>query len=175
MNFLGWAMTVRFWVLSTIALVSLSASGSAQTVLGEFKHWTAVANKEAKGKLCVAVAEPSKSAYSQPTKGRDQPMFFLSRFPSKDIQTEVSTILGYPIAANAKVVVQVDGTSTFTMFTEKDTAWLPDEEDAALVKAMREGDEMVVRGTSRRGTITTDTYSLAGVTAAVNAILKACP
>jgi hypothetical protein len=40
---------------------------------------------------------------------------------------------------------------------------------------MRKGDEMVVRGKSRRGTITTDTYSLSGVTKAVDAITKVCP
>jgi hypothetical protein len=153
----------------------LSASGSAQTVLGEFKKWVAYAEKEAKGKLCAAVAEPSTSTYSQSIKGRDSALFFLSRFPAKDVRTEGSTVLGYPIAANTKILVQIDGTSTFTMFAEKDAAWLPDDRDAALVEAMRNGDEMIVRGTSRRGTITTDTYSLDGVTAAVNAITKACP
>jgi hypothetical protein len=33
---------------------------------------------------------------------------------------------------------------------------------------------MVIKGTSSRGTLTTDTYSLAGFTAAYNAIEQAC-
>jgi hypothetical protein len=33
---------------------------------------------------------------------------------------------------------------------------------------------MIVKGTSSRGTLTTDTYSLSGFTAAFNAISKAC-
>jgi hypothetical protein len=40
---------------------------------------------------------------------------------------------------------------------------------------MRAGSTMVVKGTSARGTRTTDTYSLKGVSAALDAIDKACP
>ena len=40
--------------------------------------------------------------------------------------------------------------------------------------AMKGGKAMVVKGTSSRGTLTTDTYSLAGFTAAYAAIGKAC-
>ncbi|MGB1026239.1 MAG: invasion associated locus B family protein, partial [Rhodospirillaceae bacterium] len=39
---------------------------------------------------------------------------------------------------------------------------------------MKRGRDMIVKGTSSRGTVTTDTYSLSGVTAAMNAIDKAC-
>ena len=45
---------------------------------------------------------------------------------------------------------------------------------ATTVEAMKRGTEMVVRGISSRGTRTTDTYSLSGVTAAMNEIDKAC-
>jgi len=39
---------------------------------------------------------------------------------------------------------------------------------------MRAGLTMVVKGTSSRGTLTTDTYSLRGFTAAYDAMQKAC-
>ena len=39
---------------------------------------------------------------------------------------------------------------------------------------MRKGRTMVVTGTSTRGTLTTDTYSLSGFTKASRAIAKAC-
>ena len=44
----------------------------------------------------------------------------------------------------------------------------------ALVEAMRTGSAMVIKGTSNRGTTTTDTYSLSGTSAAYEAINKAC-
>jgi hypothetical protein len=39
---------------------------------------------------------------------------------------------------------------------------------------MRNGSAMVIKGTSNRGTTTTDTYSLSGTSQAYEAINKAC-
>jgi hypothetical protein len=68
----------------------------------------------------------------------------------------------------------IDG-KQFSLFTDDDTAWGGDAKvDSALVAAMKAGATMIVKGTSARGTLTTDTYSLAGFTAAHKAIDKAC-
>ena len=63
----------------------------------------------------------------------------------------------------------------FQLFTDGDSAWVrKNKVEKALVKAMRSGVNMVVRGVSSRGTKTKDTYSLAGITSALKAIGKAC-
>ena len=63
--------------------------------------------------------------------------------------------------------VDIDG-QKFTMFTKKDGAWMANPaEERKLVAAMKAGREMVVSGVSARGTQTTYTYSLSGVTAAI--------
>ena len=55
------------------------------------------------------------------------------------------------------------------------TAWLASSSDEpGFVQAFKAGSQMVVRGTSQRGTDTVDTYSLSGATAAMNAIDAAC-
>ena len=57
----------------------------------------------------------------------------------------------------------------------KEWAWLDNEtRQGALVNAMKRGNELVFKGTSERGTLTTDSYSLKGATAAMKAIDKAC-
>jgi hypothetical protein len=48
-------------------------------------------------------------------------------------------------------------------------------DEGVLVAAMRSGSTMSVQGTSSRGTVSTDTYSLSGVSAALDAIAKECP
>ena len=54
-------------------------------------------------------------------------------------------------------------------------AWtISEEEDARLIKFMKLGNEMIVRGISSRGTKTIDTYSLKGFSAAFTAIRKVC-
>ena len=62
------------------------------------------------------------------------------------------------------------------LFTQDDAAWAADKEtDQELVQAMIRGHSMVVKGTSSRGTATTDSYSLLGFTKAHKAINTACP
>ena len=61
------------------------------------------------------------------------------------------------------------------MFTKGRNAWNRDAQvDRAMVEAMKGGSELVIKGTSQRGTLTTDTYSLNGFSAALAAIMKAC-
>ena len=61
------------------------------------------------------------------------------------------------------------------MIPDGSGAWLASAADEpGFVAAMKAGKSLVVKGTSTRGTETTDTYSLAGATAALDAANKAC-
>ena len=62
-----------------------------------------------------------------------------------------------------------------------DSIWQSDQLNASDLSpeplsllAMIAGATMSVQGTSSRGTLTTDTYSLSGITAALNAIAREC-
>ena len=67
------------------------------------------------------------------------------------------------------------GSKSWNLFTDGSSAWAPTaSEDKAIVKAMRAGSSMVVKGTSSRGTLTTDTYSLLGFSKALGDINQAC-
>ena len=168
-------MRANLFILAILGSVAFTAAASAQTTLGEFNKWSAYAFNDSDGKMCVASSEPIASKYSQPIKGRDSVLFLITRFPDEKVDNEPSTVIGYPFATDAKVTIEIDGKSEFTMFTDDDLAWLADEHDSTVVDAMRKGSQMIVEGTSRRGTVTKDTYSLAGVTAAIAAITKECP
>ena len=50
-----------------------------------------------------------------------------------------------------------------------------DKDDATIVRSMVKGLALSVRGTSKKGTFSLDTYSLRGFSAARKAIVKACP
>ena len=82
--------------------------------------------------------------------------------------------LAIPTSRAVRVSVDVDG-KKFKLFTKGGNAWATDASaDKALVAAMKAGRRMIIKGTSSRGTLTTDTYSLSGLTAAIKAIDKAC-
>jgi hypothetical protein len=83
-------------------------------------------------------------------------------------------IVGYSFKEQSSVSVDIDG-NKFTMFTKNDGAWMANPtEERQLVGAMKAGRSMVVSGVSSRGTQTTYTFSLSGVTASISAADKAC-
>ena len=87
---------------------------------------------------------------------------------------EASFEAGYAFKKDSEATVTIDG-KIFELFTDGDTAWNRDvKDDAKMVRAMRVGKQLVIRGISSRGTKTKDTYSLFGFTAAHNAINRAC-
>jgi hypothetical protein len=174
-------MTVRSFIAGGFILaVSATASlAQAPSSLGSFRDWNAYTHTDGEGKSCYIAAEPQKSEYSREISGRD-PAFFLittrvANDHAKSVKNEVSTIIGFPFKAESPVTVDIDG-KKFTMFTSADNAWFNDRaSEASFIEAMKGGNAMKVEGTSGRGTVTTDTYSLAGVTAGLDAIAEACP
>ena len=70
------------------------------------------------------------------------------------------------------VIVKVDQTS-FEFFGKEDAAWTKDK-DKEVIFAMKKGISMIIKGYSLRGTLTTDTYTLKGFTAAFNKLSSDC-
>ena len=162
---------------SLVAAAIAVAPAQAATSIGTFKQWGAYTSSDSNGKMCFVASQPQDSKYQPDNVSSRDPVFFMvTSIPAKNIRNEASTIIGYPFADNVKVTVEIDGDDKFTMFTEKDSAWIEDPtQESGLIAAMKGGVRMTVIGQSRRGTLTTDTYSLSGVTAALEAIAKECP
>ena len=165
---------IRGLFLLVCAGLVLGAAAAAQepTALGEFVDWAAYAYKNQGGNVCYIVSQPKKSA---PDGVKRDPVFFLVTHRSADkVKNEVNTIIGYPFKTGSSATVEVDD-NKFELFTSDDGAWSDSpERDSQLVGAMKAGSSMRVTGTSARGTVTTDTYSLSGVTAAMAKIDAAC-
>jgi Invasion associated locus B (IalB) protein len=106
----------------------------------------------------------------------------------KKVRNEVQTLIGYPLQPTSDSFTHsasIDGKSypmksipddPSTPNKDNEAAWLASMNDeSGFVAALKKGTSLVVTGTSLRGTKTTDTYSLGGVTQAMAAIDKACP
>lgn len=88
---------------------------------------------------------------------------------------EVSFTGGYPFAPDSTVEVDIGG-QKFNLFTEGESAWTGSpSDDQRLITALRSGSSAIVTGRSSRGTVTKDTFSLMGITAATNAARARCP
>lgn len=161
--------------LAVTALVAFATAAQAQqaTELGSFNAWTAWRATDASGQICYISATPTKS---EPAGANRDPIhFMIIHRKGLGTKNEVQTLIGYPFnTAKANASATVDGKS-YPMVTEGSAAWLASTGDeAGFVAAFKAGSQLVVKGTSQRGTNTTDTYSLSGATAAMNAIDTAC-
>jgi invasion associated locus B (IalB) protein len=149
-----------------------SAAPGAPTSIGSFKSWTAWTGKDSTGLICYISAEPASS--TPPGAKRDPIHFLVVHRKGLGTKNEVQTLIGYTIKKDAKPSAAIDGKS-YPMIADGGGAWLASAADeAGFVAALEKGTSLVVKGTSQRGTDTTDTYPLSGITAAMGAIDKAC-
>jgi hypothetical protein len=140
--------------------------------LGDFAAWSAFAFTENGKKACYMASQPTKDEGDYTNRG--DIFAIVTHRPAEKRQDEVSIVAGYTFEQDSAVEVAIDG-KRYSFFTQGDGAWAPDADtDAELVKRMIRGARMIVKGTSSRGTKTTDTYSLKGFTKAYRTISEAC-
>lgn len=141
--------------------------------IGSFDDWQAVTFEEGDNKGCYITSKPTKEEGDYTQRGRVYVL--VTHRPADQSFDVVSFVAGYAYEDGGEVTVAIDQTE-FELFTSADSAWAPDTAtDQQLVGAMKKGNQMVVKGTSSRGTLTTDTYSLSGFSSAYDAIAEACP
>ncbi|SHL27682.1 hypothetical protein SAMN05444414_10999 [Roseovarius marisflavi] len=94
--------------------------------------------------------------------------------PGAGVQGQITFTGGYPFAGGSTVNMNIGGTE-FELFTEGEWAWpASTSDDAKILAAMKRGAEAVLSARSSRGTITRDSFSLSGYTAAVEEAEKRC-
>lgn len=141
-------------------------------LLDQFNDWEAYAYDGANGRVCYMLSKPTQLRPSDRNHG--DVYFFITSRPSEGVRNEASVLVGYSFMENSTVTVDVDG-QKFQMFVDGDGAWVEDPaQEAALLAAMRAGRAMTVSGKSSRGTDTSYTFSLSGVTASSNRIAEEC-
>ena len=119
---------------------------------------------------CYIVSAPTKQSGNYNSRGEP----YLLVTTRKGAGDEINASSGYPYQTNSEVTVSIEG-KRFKLFTKDQNAWAYDAAaDAAMVKAMKSGNRMTVRGTSQRGTWSEDTYSLMGISAAYNRMKALC-
>ncbi len=101
-------------------------------------------------------------------------LLFVSYRPGKGVKGEVSFTGGYPFAGGSTVSLEISGNS-FELFTDGEWAWSASTgDDAKIITAMKRGSEAKLTGRSGRGTVTEDTFSLLGFTAALEEAEARC-
>jgi invasion protein IalB len=145
------------------------AAAPKPELIKQFGDWGAYSYQAAGGKVCYVLSVAKTKA---PPTGIDHGdnFFIVTQRPGQNISYEPQAMMGYPLKENSKVNVTIDN-KTFVMFTKDKAAWVENAaQEPALVAAMKTGHSLGIAATSKRGTGTSYTYSLAGISAALKQI-----
>jgi hypothetical protein len=150
-------------------------AGDAQpTLLGQYGDWGAYTASPGGKKVCFALGKPKTTKTDPAGRKRDPAYVFISTRPAEKVKNEVSIIIGYPFKADSDATAEI-GSAKFAMYTQNDGAWIKNvAEETRMVDAMRKGADLTVKGTSGRGTQSTDEYSLKGLSQALDKVEQEC-
>lgn len=165
------------------ALLAVGATGTYAQAQTESTNqvatetaWSVFEDKDPRE--CWAVSSPTETVNSRDgrvvavRRGDIQLMAFYR--PDAEVDGQLTFTGGYPFADGSTVNVTI-GDEEFELFTEGEWAWpASTADDAKIIAAMKRGTDAVLTARSSRGTITKDTFSLLGFTAAVEEAEKRC-
>jgi invasion protein IalB len=167
--------------IAILSVCALASPVSAQekmteqaTLLGQFGDWGAYKANPGGKLVCFALSKPTKAVTDPPGRNRDPSYAFVSTRPAEKVKNEVSVIVGYPQKPGVDASATI-GTASYVMYTQNDGAWVKNAaEEAQMVDAMRKGSDMVIKSISTHNTKTTDTYSLKGISDALDKVAAEC-
>jgi invasion protein IalB len=154
------------------------ASPTAQaTLLGQYGDWGAYTASPGGQKVCFALSKPTASSDIPPNRrnAANVVYLFISTRPAEKVSNEISVLVtGYAFKPNSEASVAIGGTS-FAMYTQNDGAWVKNAADETkMLDTMRKSADVVIKATTSRGTQTTDTFSLKGISQAVDRASQEC-
>lgn len=140
--------------------------------IATYGDWGAFLAEAGKEKTCYALAQPKDR---EPAKLKRDPAYvFISSRPGENIRNEVSIIMGFPMKDGGDAQADV-GSASFELISKGTNAWVKNPaKEAELIGAMKKGAKLIVKAASARGNVTTDSYSLSGLSQALDRVQKEC-
>ncbi len=162
----------KIFIFGAILVLSNVVEASDPKIIGEYNDWVAYVFMENNSKVCYMLSQPKKEEGNY--KQRGDVFALITHRPAEGSKHVFSYNAGYPYKPDSEVTVRIDN-QNFTLFTQGESAWAPDEAtDSKLASAIQRGNSLTVKGSSIRGTATTDTFGLKGSSAAYKAISAEC-
>ncbi|NQX80353.1 MAG: hypothetical protein HRT83_07405, partial [Hyphomicrobiaceae bacterium] len=165
--------TLMAFTVIFVTFVQVSAVSAQSTkIIKRFQDWVLYSHKGAPATICFISARPREK---KPNKfSKKESYFYISAWPDNGVKAEVSVNIRNELQNGSTVTAQIGG-ARYRLFTKGNKAFVEKpSEEIKLIEAMKRGSFMVVRATSRDGIKIVETYSLLGVTSAINSLRKGC-
>ncbi len=170
--------------LRTLALATILIAGTIGLIAGTigaamaqsssdqrrevFNDWQTFSAGSGNSKMCVALSFPKEIQPEGLNRG-DIAILVSHQLEFQDFDV-LQIKLGYPLEEGRPVKINIDGRQ-WDLFPDAENAWpISLEDNAAILRAMKAGQEMYVEGRSQLGNMTMDRYSLRGISAALRSI-----
>lgn len=144
-----------------------ASPGNARDALGIYGQWGAF--RDSKPYRCFAIAQPvrrSDSAW--------QPFASIAHWPGQRVRGQLHVRMSLERRADAPVILTI-GSQRFQLVAGTVNAWAPHPRvDAAIVAAIRSGEEMTISSVSAKGAPFNDRYRLQGAASAIDAAALGC-
>ena len=162
--------------LAGLAIATLGAGAApaqgAPKLVSQSGDWGVYMDTSGQGKICYALSQPKTRAPAGLS--RDPAYFFVSTRTAENVKNEISVVMGFPLKEGSDATLTI-GPASFDLYTRGSGAWVRNvAEENRLLDAMKRGKDVVVKSSSVRGNVTTDTYSLSGISAAVDRAAQEC-
>lgn len=166
-------------VACTIAVLAASGAWAQQVSTNQVAaktDWSVFEDTDPKE--CWAVSSPKETVNTRDGRvvavRRGEILLMAFYRPAAGVKGQLGFTGGYPFAGGSTVNLEVDG-SQYELFTEGEWAWPASAaDDAKIITSMKRGASAVLTARSGRGTVTKDTFSLLGFTAALEEAEKRC-
>ncbi len=164
------------FILLAVFFSSISYAATDTTQPRQLKvygDWGVYVYEENGHKVCFMAAAPYKSEGKYTKRG--EIFTFITNWTEDGTKNVFNVLTGYNYKTGSMVHVSIDGKKYLLPTTKGEMAWSDNSStDNALANAIQKGSKMLIKGTSQRGTLTTDSYSLKGSGNAYKAMNKAC-
>ena len=142
------------------------------SAIDKINDWGVYLAGAGKAKACYVLAEPKERAPKELK--RDPGYVFITHRPGENVRNEVSVVMGFDVKPDSTPKAEV-GSANFALIAKGPNLWLKNAaQETDFVNALRKSPRLIIKADSLRGNTTTDTYALAGVSAALDRIGKEC-
>ena len=163
------------------------ADAGKPLLVASFGDWGVYQTQAAKGRVCYTLAQPKDRAPADLK--RDPAYAFISDRPGEGVRNEISFIMGFDVANSPDAApadpkkkgadtgaMAIVGDQSFELLAKTANLWVKNAaKESQLIDQMRKAAKLQVKAASKKGHVTTDTYSLAGFTQALDRVQKDCP
>ena len=168
--------SLRTLLISLIGLSALllapAALAASPTKVGTYKDWKVYTHDIGGDTICFALAKPKTQSPKSVNHG--DVFFMVASWKSGVATQQPSLMAGYDLRSRPEPSVRI-GSDKWKMFVSQTEGFIEQASaEKRLVSQMRRGANMRVTAVSQRGTQTNYTFSLLGISAALERANKAC-